>query len=190
MYEPRGWHSRGYLPHFDDGEKTQFLTFRLADSMPAAVLEVWRNELVDLAEAEAKSVLQDRIERYLDSGYGKCYLRDPEIAGIVQNALLHHKDAKYKLFAWTIMPNHVHVLLKPLIDLSAVEHSIKSYTANEINKLLGRKGKLWREEVFDRYIRDDDHFCNVLDYIDLNPVKAVLCDRPEDWPFGSANYFS
>ena len=170
--EPRGWYSRGYLPHFDGGEKLQFLTFRLYDSLPQEVLDKWKSELAQCAELEREIVLRERIEKYLDCSYGKCYLKRPEIAGIVQNALLFHDGTKYKLIAWTIMPNHVHLLLKPFEELGALEHSIKSYTANEINKILGRSGSLWQTEVFDRYIRDFTHFEKTVAYIENNPFKC------------------
>ena len=186
--KPRGWYSRGYLPHFDGGTKLQFLTFRLADALPQAVLDKWKIELAQCDELERKIVLRERIEKYLDCGYGKCYLKRAEIAKLVQDALLFHDEAKYKLFAWTIMPNHVHLLLKPLEALGALEHSIKSYTANKINKLLNRSGTLWQTEVFDRYIRDFEHYETTVVYIENNPVKARLCERASDWKFGSAYY--
>jgi putative DNA methylase len=175
--KPRGWYSRGYLPHFDGGEKLQFLTFRLNDSLPTEVLEKWKLELEKSPEIEREITLRERIEKYLDCGYGKCYLKNPEIAEIVQNALLYHNKAKYKLISWVIMPNHVHVLLKPFEKLGAIEHSIKSYTANKINKLLKRSGSLWQTQVFDRYIRDFTHFEKTIAYIENNPVKARLCEK-------------
>jgi putative DNA methylase len=95
---------------------------------------------------------------------------------------------KVRSRVWVIMPNHVHVLLTPLPGwhLDQAEHSIKSYTANEANKVLKRKGQFWAPECFDRYIRDWRHFDAVIRYIENNPVKARLCKRPEDWPFSSA----
>jgi REP element-mobilizing transposase RayT len=184
--KPRGWYSRGYLPHFDGGTKLQFLTFRLGDSLPQTVLEKWKTELEQCSSVEREIVLRERIEKYLDCGYGKCYLKNPEIANLVQDALLFHDGAKYKLTAWTIMPNHVHALLKPFEKLGAIEHSIKSFTANKINKLLNRSGEFWQKEVFDRYIRDFGHFEKTIAYIENNPVKARLCERASDWQFGSA----
>ena len=65
---------------------------------------------------------------------------------------------------------------------------LKSYTANAINKLLDRKGQFWQEEAFDRYIRDQRHFNNTITYIENNPVKARLCNSPEEWPFSSASF--
>ena len=187
--KPRGWYSRGYLPHFDGGTKLQFLTFRLNDSLPQAVIGKWKIELEQCSEIEREITLRERIEKYLDCGYGKCYLKNPEIAKIMQDALLFHNDTKYKLIAWTIMPNHVHILLKPFEKLGTIEHSIKSFTANEINKLLNRRGSLWQTEVFDRYIRNFEHFEKTVAYIENNPVKARLCENASDWQFGSAYIF-
>jgi REP element-mobilizing transposase RayT len=88
------------------------------------------------------------------------------------------------------MPNHVHALLTPQPghDLSRILQSLKSYTANEANKLLGLSGKFWQQESFDRYIRDPEHFVSVVRYIEDNPVKSRLCMSPEDWPYSSARF--
>jgi hypothetical protein len=85
---PGGWHSRGYLPHFDGGEIPQFITFRLADSMPQALLDRWREELGSEQNVNVDSALRKRIELFLDSGYGECYLKDPRVAESVQNSFL------------------------------------------------------------------------------------------------------
>jgi REP element-mobilizing transposase RayT len=181
-------YSRGYLPHTDGSELIQFVTFRLHDSLPASVLEKWQRELENEADDDREHLLRERIERYLDMGYGKCWLGSPEVAKIVQDALLFHDRKKYELYAWVVMPNHGHVLYKPINghSLAEIQHSIKSYTSSAINKLLGRKGQFWQKEAFDRYIRDGRHFSNTVAYIENNPVKARLCKSPEDWPFSSA----
>jgi len=71
-----GWHSRGYLPHFDGREIPQFITLHLADSMPKPVIARWQKELTKTKCKEAEILLQKRIERYLDQGYGNAFLRD------------------------------------------------------------------------------------------------------------------
>ncbi|HEX8149939.1 MAG TPA: transposase [Pyrinomonadaceae bacterium] len=179
------WHSRDYLPHFEGGERPQFITFRLKDSLPQEVLERWRLELGGMrGEAE----LRRRVEAYLDAGNGQALLRDAGVASLVEAALLHFDGQRYRLAAWVVMPNHVHLLLTPLsgYTLSSIMHSFKSYTAGEANKLLRRRGALWQEEYFDRYIRDARHYAQTVAYIEANPVKAGLCLLPEDWPYGSA----
>ena len=166
----------------------QFITFRLHDSVPASVIEQWKLELrwhEGLAADSKEAVeLRKRIERYADSGYGACYLRDERIAQLVQDALKYFDGKYYRLIAWCIMPNHVHVLIQMKdVSLSKIIHSWKSYTAKEANKLLGRKGQFWAPDYFDRYIRDEKHYHATVNYILYNPVKAKLVSKPEDWPW-------
>jgi len=185
-----GWHSRGYLPHFDGGELAQFITFRLHDALPGSVLVRWKEELKHEKPGEVEAVMRRRVEAYLDQGHGSCYLKEPGVAIMVQNALLFHDQTKYRLAAWVVMPNHAHVLCSPCMghSLAEIMHSLKSYTASEANKMLGRRGRFWQKEYFDRYIRNARHFAKVVAYIENNPVKARLCEKAEDWPFSSASF--
>jgi REP element-mobilizing transposase RayT len=186
-----GWHSRGYLPHFEGGELPQFITFRLHDALPESAILRWRDELKSEQLGFAESIMRRRVEAYLDQGHGTCYLKEPRLAAIVQEALLFHDGTKYRLAAWTVMPNHVHLLCTPAAghNLAEIMHSLKSYTSNEANKMLSRKGRFWQKEYFDRYIRNARHYSKVLAYIENNPVKARLCEQPGDWPFGSVGYW-
>jgi len=187
---PVGWHDRGYLPHFDGGRIAQFITFRLHDALPQRLLNRWRIEIEDNRD-ESDSELRDRIDEWLDRGAGACHLRNRSIARLVQGALLRFDGERYGFSAWVIMPNHVHLLLTPHEhSLSDIVHSIKSYSAQEANKLLQRRGSFWFEDYFDRYIRDLDHFEKVINYIEDNPVKAGLCNIASDWEFSSAGFRS
>ena len=183
-----GWHSRGYLPHFDGIAIPQFITVHLADAMPKKVLKRWVDELSVLKYEDEKALLQRRIEKYLDHGYGEALLGKPLIANMVQNSLLKFDGERYRLFAWAVMPNHLHSLGTRFVDreLKDIIHSLKSYTAHEANKLLHRNGQFWIEDYVDRYIRNEDHFNKTVLYIENNPVKAGLCKKASDWPFSSA----
>lgn len=183
-----GWHSRGYLPHFDAGEVAQFITFRLHDSLPREVLTRWREELKLERSSEAESIMRRRVEAYLDQGHGACYLKDPQVAAMVQNALLFHDRRKYRLSAWVVMPNHIHMLCVPCTghSLADIMHSVKSFASSAANKMLDRSGRFWQKEYFDRYIRNARQFAKTVAYIENNPVKANLCEKAEDWPFSSA----
>src|ERR1051325_4082187 len=134
--------------------------------------------------------MRRRVEVYLDQGHGACYLKEPQVAAMVQNALLFHDRHKYPLIAWVLMPNHVHVLCTPCPgqSLANIMHSVKSFSSSEANKMLDRSGRFWQKEYFDRYIRNAREFSKTVAYIDHNPVKANLCERPEDWPFSSARF--
>ena len=85
---PDGWHSRGYLPHFDGGEIPQFITFRLGDSIPHSLIDQWRHTLRHEIGTDANTALRKRIELYLDQGYVACHLKHPRVADMIQNSLL------------------------------------------------------------------------------------------------------
>src|SRR5262249_35029177 len=158
---PKGWYSRGYLPHLDQPGLYQFITFRLHDSVPEQVITQWKDDLLwrhDLPKtAPAVVKLRQRIAEYEDAGHGACWLRDEQVATLVENALLHFDSQRYCLAAWCIMPNHVHVLIETLpgYPLDKVLHSWKSFTAQKANKLLARNGPFWARDYYDRYIRDE-----------------------------------
>lgn len=182
------WHSRGYLPHVEN-MAIQFITYRLFDSVPDSVVDGWRRELaiVDGTDTNAPECqeLRRRVERYADAGHGSCFLRDSRIASIVQDNLLHFDGERYRLLAWCIMPNHVHVLIEVFggWTVSRIVQGWRSFTAHALNSVLGRTGRFWQPEYFDRYIRNERHFHDTVAYIDANPGKAGLVD----WPWRSAS---
>src|SRR5258706_3779845 len=161
----RGRYSRGYLPHYDGDIVTQFVTFRLADSLPESVGRGLQRNL----ECRLISDIEyhKAIEKYLDRGEGAAHLKHIRIANCVAETLSKFDAIKYELLAWVIMPNHGHILLTPIAPYSLAEimHSIKSYTANFGNKVLGRSGRFWSPEYFDRFIRGTVHFNRVRHYI-------------------------
>jgi REP element-mobilizing transposase RayT len=179
----KGWHDRGYLPHFDAGALVQSITFRLADSLPRSVYA----QVVATAANDPER--RRRLDSMIDEGRGSCRLRAPENARIVKDALHHFDGERYRLIAWVIMPNHVHVLIEQIdgFPLADIVHSWKSFAAKEINKRRDAGGQVWASDYFDRFIRDESHLAGAIRYIEENPVKAGLATRPEDWPFSSAS---
>jgi len=115
-----GWHERGYLPHCDFPGLVQFVTFRLADSMP----ESRRGEWEHLLKIEDDREKRTKLEECLDRGAGECHLRDSRIAKLAEEALLFQHKESYELLAWCVMPNHAHVLVhvwqKPLWKMVAM----------------------------------------------------------------------
>jgi len=174
----KGWHSRGYLPHFDSQDVVQFVTFRLADSLPKEA------ELRLRTAVKPESLRDD----FLDNGWGACWLRDERVAVIVEEAFLAFDGKRYQLHAWTVMPNHVHVLLSilPGMPLGTIVSSWKRFTARAANRLLGREGEFWQVDYWDRFIRNEEHYAATVSYIEFNPVKAGLVAEPHLWPWGSA----
>ncbi|MBS0385141.1 MAG: transposase, partial [Proteobacteria bacterium] len=95
---------------------------------------------------------------------------------------------RYRLIAWCIMPNHVHVIAEQIEGhrLGDIVQGWKSTAAHLINPILQRRGRLWRREYFDRFMRDDDHLQASIYYVEQNPVKAKLSDDAAQWRWSSA----
>ena len=186
---PLTQYHRTYLPHFEAGETPQHICFRLADSIPRNLLEKWARESRPLSASQSDSIRRKRVEETLDKGLGACWLRRPDVASMVANALRHFAGKRYRLHAWVVMPNHVHILATPLCGatISAIVHSWKSYTASRANALICRQGPFWHPDYFDRFIRNEGHFLTAVEYIHQNPVKARLCRHPCDWKWSSAH---
>jgi REP element-mobilizing transposase RayT len=159
----KGWHDRGYLPHYDGHGITQHVVFRLHDAVPPN-------------EREGDDVL----DRHL----GSSVLKQPALARIVADALLHGHPERYALQAWCVMPNHVHVLLatNEQRELGAIVRLWKSYTAARINAALGQRGPLWARDYFDRFIRNERDFETNKHYIEMNPSLPAYATNPKRGP--------
>jgi type I restriction enzyme R subunit/putative DNA methylase len=199
-----GWHERGYLPHCDFPGLVQFVTFRLADSMPVSRRDEWEH----LLKIEDDREKRTKLEEYLDRGVGECHLRDPRIAKIAEDAMLHFHNERYELLAWCVMPNHMHVLVHVWqTPLWKMVQSWKHFVQTRANRLLAerqlparrhaeanrnapcrRPALQWQREYWDTFMRDGDQERKAVRYIDNNPVKARLCRVDKDWPFSSARF--
>ncbi|MEM5777844.1 MAG: TaqI-like C-terminal specificity domain-containing protein, partial [Candidatus Aenigmatarchaeota archaeon] len=194
------------LPHWQQKDVWYFVTFRLNDSIPRETLEQIKREREQWLTKHKKNYNQpyskeelkeyyrlfsERIENLLDDCKGSCVLKEERIAKIVADALLYFNNKKYILDDWVIMPNHVHILVKPIngYTLPEITHSWKSFTANEINKILGKKGQFWLHESYDHIVRNETAFNAIKNYIRNNPVKANL-NLPacaQSWTQGTDN---
>lgn len=185
-----------HLPHWRIPNACYFTTFRLKDSIPLPVMaeiqreaEHWRQRLTEAAMThgghlppeeqaawqEFQRVRLRKLEMLLDQAHGDCLLRAPDARRLVSDALTHFEGERCETLAFTIMPNHVHVLCRPLAEhrLEDLCGSWKWFTAQRI-KPIG--SSLWQEENFDRIIRDGDHYTQTVRYIAKNPVKAGLSE--------------
>ena len=173
---------RGKLPHWSQQNRVQFITFRLADSLPQSKLEElsslkqdwldthplpWDQDMVD----EYERFVLTKVNKWLDAGFGSCVLSRPEIRKIIFDALIFYDGSRYRLWAFVVMPNHVHLLVSPMDgdNMNKIIGNIKRYTSININKAINSKGNLWQKEVFDRIVRSGEHFERIITYIKNNP---------------------
>ena len=174
---------RRNLPHWQPDGLAIFLTWRLYGSLPKGFTQRLRKW-----NSEPKQQFLN-AERMLDAASsGPLWLKNPEIAGCVERAIQRGAElGHYMLRAYVLMPNHVHVLLQPIVPLQRLTSGIKGVSAHEANSKLGRTGNaFWQDESFDHWIRDEGQFARTKAYIENNPVKAHLCAKPHDWPWSSA----
>jgi REP element-mobilizing transposase RayT len=190
-----------YLPHWTKGSSIYSVTFRLADSLPRAVVEEWLAErtkivraaremnrpLTEPEEKRLQHLFSEKVDKYMDAGRGACWMRQDRIAGIVADTLRHFDGERYHLAVWCVMPNHVHVVVEPLPghELADILHSWKSFSANLANRALGRKGEFWQPEYYDHLIRSETDLAHSIEYVFLNPARAGL--KNWKWSGGRAS---
>jgi putative transposase len=222
------------LPHFQPIGGRFFITFRLAGSLPQAVLRRWASEnvvsqrqrkrlhpastsgiedgerdetVLSPDEPVSHSTLEMNRRRFIEFetllhrvAAGPTWLADARVAKTVADAIIYRSDTVYRLDAYCIMPNHVHMVFSPLPDadrisdstmsaeeaersLSSIMHSLKTYTAHEANKLLAREGQFWERENYDHMVRDEAEWLRTLAYVVNNPVKAGLARDWREWRY-------
>jgi primosomal protein N' (replication factor Y) len=184
-------HLDGNLPHWRQDGAAYFVTFRLADSLPQTKLNQWKADLSvwqkkhpephdEETRFEYYRLFPERLQDWLDQGMGSCVLAQPGIQKVVEDALRHFNGERYKLHEFVVMPNHVHLLISPLNEhlLSDILHSIKSFTANQINQLLTEKlDPVWQKESFDHIVRSAEQVDRIRQYIRDNPKGVMNVDE-------------
>lgn len=165
------------LPHWQQPDAMQFVTFRLGDAMPASRLRQWKEELVIWKTHHPKpwspEVERDyrkrfiwKIERWLDEGAGSCLLADETARNHLAETLMHDHGTRAEHHAWVIMPNHVHLLFTAHHRLEKLMQVWKGISARRIGQ-----GEIWQKGYRDTMIRDGEHFANAVRYIRRNPAK-------------------
>jgi putative transposase len=203
------------LPHFDHVGKIFFITFRLENSIAVPVAIAIKKERAlaikniektlskELQQAEYYKIERQYFQKYeglLDHPtYGDRYLSEPNCLKIVKESLHHFDGTLYRLEAYCIMSNHVHLLIDTSIQLSEGDKSFDTdlqeykFVKDIMFRIKGRSARylnlerkttgtgVWAHENFDRYIRNEKHFFYALDYTLQNPVKAKLVEEWEEW---------
>ena len=169
-------HSRGYLPHWEIKGSSYFVTIRTAGAVsPQEVAKLTLNH--NTPDKKRRAIL-GAYEAHLDRTHERGPLRGPA-ARVVAEAIQFRNGSQFQVLAWCVMPNHIHLVFR-LGDghqLSSVMHSLKSYTAHEVNKATGRTGALWEREYFDRLVRPGK-LASCVNYVLSNPLRANLTGWP------------
>jgi len=170
------------LPHWLPEDKAVFFTWRLYGSLPA---QRFSNSELSAGERFKET------EKILDRAHsGPTWLKDPPIAQLVAAAILRGASElrHYNLHSYSVMPNHVHLLVTPKLQVQKITRALKGVTARKANDILQRTGlPFWQDESFDHWVRDEGEFNRLKRYIEQNPVKACLVRTPEEWPWSSAS---
>ncbi len=196
-------HLAGNLPHWRQDGGLYFVTFRLADSLPAGKLkelqsekDLWLQQSPKPAkdseeytpwQNEYKRLFQDRVDGWLDAGQGGCILEDSSVRDVVEETLFHSDGNQYRLDSFVVMPNHVHILVAPLKDclLSDIVKAWKSVSARKIMKMAGMEAPVWQKEYFDYIVRSPEGLEKFREYICSNPQR--LNHRKRDEGIASTN---
>lgn len=194
------------LPHYHPEGFPLFITFRLAGSLPLNVLaqlraqrEVELRSLKSNASDERNRIEQkhfayydDWLDRYTSSPR---WLQVDSVAQIVADEIHNLDGDQYKLMAYCIMPNHVHMLIQPLVTeqthqgrsarypVTDALRLLKGRTARACNLELKRNGGFWQHESYDHVVRDEQELEWTILYILNNPVKAGLVKEWKSWRF-------
>jgi putative transposase len=191
---------RRNLPHLQRVGASYFVTFRLADSIPIEAVQrlniqqsslnarLGKQGISEIETVEIQNELKRHFARFdelLDRATsGPFWLKDKALSCIVYDRIMSESEEHYRLDCFTIMSNHVHVVLTPVsaFRLDQIMRRIKQPTSYSCNKLLQRKGAFWQEGSYDRIIRERE-WARIIWYVLNNPVKAGLAARWQDWPW-------
>jgi putative transposase len=182
MIELKGWHSRGYLPHFDAKGVVQHIVLNTANALAPEFFE----SLSNLEPSEKRR----RIDAALDASSRGRVFENTRFAFALETQLRHFDGVRYDLLAWCIMPNHFHVVLCCLgsATLGQIVRTWKVQTTVTINAILGATGPVFAPDYFDRFMRNGKQTERAIAYVEDNPVAAGLCLEPQEWRFSSAHY--
>jgi putative DNA methylase len=190
-----------HLPHQVPRGVPIFLTWNLKGAVPQHVLDELVEERKRLEKQPAKAgesarersrridkLLFAQQDRWLDgASEGPLHLKDPRAAQVVVDSFLFGQPERYELHSFVVMANHVHLLITPQWELPKITQGIKGFTSHRINTLQEARGRVfWQDESYDHWVRDEDEFVRIVEYIENNPVKAGLCRLPTEWPWSSA----
>ncbi len=195
---------RRKLPHYQNKGALFFITYNVKNAVNKISLEKIKNEFESRTkqlfpdDEHYKKLLDEEYRRYfgkydklLHKSKNNHFLKNDECAKIVVESLHFWDGKRIELYSYCIMSNHVHAVLRVFEEdekgnelfLQDIMESVKKYSAKKCNMILGRTGKFWQNETYDRVVRDRGELFRMISYILDNPVKAGLCENRSDWPY-------
>jgi putative transposase len=173
------------LPHWHPTGKDVFITWRLFGSLPPELAK-----RIAAKSAENSGRQFRLVDAELDRGRrGPLWLKEDRVARVVMNSFVRGDSELhcFELHAFVVMANHVHLLVTPKVSVARITKGIKGAAGRKANAILGRAGmRFWQDESFDHWVRSAPEFERIKNYIEMNPVKAGLVKKPEDWEWSSA----
>ncbi len=117
----------------------------------------------------------------------KTFLGDQNYQYYLELLSNNKAEAGIEVWAYCLMPNHVHFVVVPRLEnsLSRLFRSVHRDYSRAIKFRENWKGHLWQER-FHSFVMDERYLLATVRYVELNPVKAKLCQSPEDWFWSSA----
>jgi type I restriction enzyme R subunit len=203
---------RRNLPHWDVPGAAYFVTTCLQDSIPVrGLLDIAKYHQQLLRRPKPADLTAEewhrqhwklnfaRVDWWLDRASATHSLHDPVLAQIVVNSIRHFAEQRYDLYAFVVMPSHIHWLFQERLEWvntltdtkrsprERITYSLNRFTAGKCNKHLGMTGSFWQRESYDHWVRDLDELERIIRYIEENPVKAGLVTAAERWEYSSAH---
>ena len=185
--------TRRNLPHWEQAGCTYFITYRMADSLPAEKLRQLERERDLFCKQNPKpwdeatwriytQQFEGGVQQWLDAGHGSCVLEQSALRDIVAEGLHHFDGQRYQLGDYVIMPNHVHLLFTPApgFEMKSLLHTWKSFSAKAMGKACAEAPThFWQHETYDHIVRSPQQLAHYQNYIRENPAKAHL--KPGTW---------
>lgn len=199
----KGRYKTHHLPHWDFPDATQFITYRLWDSLPQSQAKILLEKVKQVPDERKRVYMGHLLEEWLNTGCGCGILTAPDVFPIILEDWFHNNNVAYEILEWVIMPNHVHLLINQYSGyaLKDIVDSWKSFSSRKIMETTSYKqaitknpcfsDSVWYPNYFDRFIRGSGHYRKTRQYILNNPIglqwNNTTVQSPQDWLLSSAS---
>jgi putative transposase len=118
---------------------------------------------------------------------GRMLLQSERCAKLLIDVLYHYRgEERFLVHDFVVMPNHLHAIVTPAETIERTMQLIKGGFSYRAKHEIGIQWEIWQRGYTDHRIRDWNDFARHREYLRMNPVRAHLCERAEQFPFSSA----